>query len=259
MSTSTATLAVALLLVGAVTMCHAAGIAFLEAPQLAPVTVVAGRFTDFDHRLKGFSVVHVEANETFTLDDQGELNLMLPVGSNVTFYLPETLWYHNVQTATAKIPEAGFNSSLERIVIQAPLKVTFDLFEHLTNGKKDPKKCQLVVTVCNVGRSINSSPQGLPGTVAKLHPPVQTDTYYFGTWGKFSNATNPLPNNRTTVSYDGGVLFENLPLGDYTVTASHPGYTFSSTFLRCLHHGTFLNGAPNQGPRAQPPSLPKLN
>jgi hypothetical protein len=41
----------------------------------------------------------------------------------------------------------------------------------------------------------------LPGVVATLHPTVNQDIFYFGTWGDLSNKTNPLPNKLTSTPH----------------------------------------------------------
>jgi hypothetical protein len=223
----------------------------LVSSTAAPVKVIAADYVDMAKRLSNASVTWLEQGTILLTDANGEIMFDAPVGSNVTLELAETEEFVSLQTPTATVPAEGFVGSLGEIVLQAPSKLMFDLFWIVTPGKKDPTKCQVVVTVCNVNKTSFSPAQGLPGTVAHLAPPLQAETFYFGTWGNWSNATNPLPNHLNSTSYDGGVMFTNLPVDPatwYVVTATHPGFEFSRTVFRCTKAG-FINGAPNQGPR----------
>lgn len=218
----------------------------------APVKVIAADYIDMAKRLVNASVVWQEQGETFFTDADGEITFDAPVGSNVTLFLAATAEYVAVQTPTATVRSAdAFDGALGEIVLQVPTKLMFDIFWLVTPGKKDPTKCQVVVTVCNVNKTAFDPSQGLPGTVAHLNPANQAETFYFGTWGRFSNATNPLPNDLNSTSYDGGVMFTNIPVDPsvwYVVTATYPGVQYSETVFRCTEAG-FINGAPNQGPR----------
>lgn len=75
--------------------------------------------------------------------------------------------------------------------------------------------------------------------------------YYFGMTP--SHGTDPLPNNRTTTSPDGGVAFPAIPVDpntDVIISGRYKDYAFTTATVRCLRSGQFINAAPNQGPRA---------
>jgi hypothetical protein len=224
-----------------------------------PVQFVGFSFIQGE-RLANFTIRQLETGAEYNLDHNGELTVDFDVGSNISFLVPEQKdhngkVFESTQTAILQVPPEGLATPLTAIALQVPRKSVYEVMSFLSNGKKDPTKCQVVATVCNVNRSWYSSPQGLPGTKAFVTPAAESLTFYFGTWGRLSNDTNPLPNNRTTSSWDGGVVFENIPVSNETEnvsTATHPGYTFSQAKFKCMTPGQFINAAPNQGPRATP-------
>eukprot|EP00041_Stephanoeca_diplocostata_P027790 m.771833 g.771833 ORF g.771833 m.771833 type:complete len:132 (+) comp23246_c0_seq1:516-911(+) len=105
-----------------------------------------------------------------------------------------------MQSATSTVPQEGLTSRTSQIVLQVPMKITYDAIYEVSPGKKDSSKCSVVVTVCNVNKTINDKPQGLLGAKAFVHPPLETSTFYFGTW--FDNSTDPFPNNLNSSSWD---------------------------------------------------------
>lgn len=220
----------------------------------APVKIVALDYVS-GRALAGIELEWIENGSSYTTDDEGVVMLDAPVGSNMTVNFAGNSDYHQVESVTVRVPEEGLTTLYDQLVMQVPSNLMYDIFFLVIPGKKNESRCQAVVTVCDVNKTVYSHPQGLPGTVAVLAPALQSKTFYFGTWGKLSNETNPLPNNLTSTSFDGGVLFEDLPVDPdqwYTVSAYHEGYTFSTSTFRCTRPGMFVNGAPNQGPRATP-------
>lgn len=218
----------------------------------APVNIWVVDFSQLKP-LVGHKITILETGDNYTVDTDGYARLDLPVGTNITVLAHSYPWYQSTQSATVSVPPGGLATKMTEIVLQVPSSITYDLFQWVSPGKKDPTACQVVVTVCNVNKTIYDFPQGLPGAVASLRPAALTRTFYFGTWGRVSNDTNPFPNNLTSCSWDGGVLFENVkvnPRVEYVVTAQRRGFRFSKTRIRCLRPGQFINAAPNQGPRA---------
>lgn len=217
-----------------------------------PVDVIALDFGS-GAPLVNVTLQWLETGQAFTTDANGRLSLNVTPGSNVTMNFPGDEEHRQTQGVTVVVPVGGLTNDLDEIVMQIPSHFLFDLFFFVTPGAKNESACQVVVTVCNVNKTVYDMPQGLPGTVAVLTPSTQSKTFYFGTWGKLSNDTNPFPNDLNASSFDGGVLFENIPPDPkqwYEVNAYLEGYTFSSTAFRCTQGGLFINGAPNQGPRA---------
>lgn len=217
-----------------------------------PVKVFAGDFVGLAP-LANVPMDWIENGTTFVTDENGVAMLEAPIGASVTVNFLGNDKYHQTQSPTVTVPPGGLTTVLNQLVMQVPTHFLFDFFSAVSPGTKNMSECQVVVTVCNVNKTVFDHAQGLPGTVAVLSPAVESKEFYFGTWGSLSNDTNPFPNNLTSTSFDGGVLFENIPPSNqwYEVTATHPGYTFTSTRFQCLHPG-FINAAPNQGPRATP-------
>ena len=224
----------------------------------APVDVYVCPFDACGSKgLANHPVFIIEANSTYTTNGAGMLYLEVPVFGNITLVSLAGNGYHRTQASTVQVPPVGLVTTLTQLVVQVPSDVIYDLFFAVTPGHKSEAKCQIVVTVCNVNVTIKSMPQGLLGSTVALDPPLDSKIFYFGTWGKFSNDTNPLPNDLNSTSWDGGVLIENVPVNvrsPYVITAQHPGYIFSSTTFWCLAAGTFINAGPNMGPRAVPAS-----
>ena len=218
----------------------------------APVRLVAFNFIRKSHHLPNHPIQRMETGEVFNTTSDGYLEIDIPVGQNVTFTSLDYNGFHATQTATVQVPDEGLNTLSTMMVLQVPSNWIYDLLEWLVPGKKKTTGfCQFVVTATDVDVTWADFPQGLEGTVATLDPPLSTNSYYFGTFGWFSNKTNPLPNDLTSCSWDGGVLFENVPIRDepYVVTAEREGYTFSETIMYCHNEG-LVNAAPNQGPKA---------
>lgn len=127
------------------------------------------------------------------------------------------------------------------------------------NGERDegPDKAAnfatVLVTVCNIGKTLGDRPQGLEGVVVKMEPPVHDKLFYFGV-NPTTHLTDLSPNDRTCTSDDGGVLFCDVPINpnqELRITAEKDGLVFSSTTVVVTTANFLVNGAPNQGPRVQ--------
>eukprot|EP00759_Apiculatamorpha_spiralis_P056052 PhF_6_TR7951/c1_g1_i1/m.11997 len=225
----------------------------ISATNAVPVTVnvidyVSGK------PLVGHIVTFLEQNQQYTAGSDGRFHLDIPNGTMATFMAKGDKTYRETQSATVVVPPTGLTTITTEVVLQVPSNLIFDAFFLVTPGTKNMSCCcQIVVTVCAFNKTSYDSAQGLPNTTVAITPNIHGTIFYFGTWGPISNATNPFPNNLNGTSWDGGVLIENVPPGRYVVTAQHPGYTFSDTVIVCGTPGVFINGAPNQGPRANHP------
>ena len=224
-----------------------------QSADLAPVKVLAFEFSDSYKRLTGAVFTHVETATNYTVGRDGVTTLHLPVGSNVTLTLHKFPGFVATTGATMTVPPGGMVTNGTEYVLQVPPVLVYDLFVSVTPGHKDKSKCQFVVTVCGPNRTWWSFPQGIPGVSVTMDPPLHKTIFYFGTWGKLSNDTNPLPNGRNVTSWDGGVLIEDVPVAPgrpYVITATKPGYAFTRTVMSCTAPGQFVNGGPGQGPVA---------
>ena len=162
----------------------------------------------------------------------------LPVGADITLVL-EHPDYHPIQTGTHVLPDEG----LERLTFQA---VSHGIYEALAAivevTPDDTKYCQMVTTVTRVGKSIyDAGAHGEAGVVVTLDPPLPAENgpVYF-------NAMVIPDKSLTETSDDGGVLFSQVPPGDYRWTASKAGATFREVRMKC-RIGYLINASPPWG------------
>ena len=225
----------------------------------APVKVLAVDYVSLKPQVEAKITVFEtgKAAKAYGVDKSGVVVFNATVG-NTLYVTASSPDHHLTQSMLLTIPPEGLTSPLDFVAMQMPSDLIYDLFFAVTPGEKDRSKCMVVVTACAPGKTIYDSAQGLPGSVVDMDPPGYTTRFYFGTWGPISNETNPLPNHLNGTSFDGGVLFENVDVDPdrvYSITASHPGYEYSTAEFVCRDEGRFVNGAPNQGPRAVPSAL----
>lgn len=162
----------------------------------------------------------------------------LPVGADITLVL-EHPDYHPIQTGTHVLPDEG----LERLTFQA---VNHGIYEALAAivevTPDDTKYCQMVTTVTRVGKSIyDAGAHGEAGVVITLDPPLPAESgpVYF-------NAMVIPDKSLTETSDDGGVLFSQVPPGEYRWTASKAGATFREVRMKC-RIGYLINASPPWG------------
>ncbi len=165
----------------------------------------------------------------------------LAVGSDATVVL-EHPDYHRIQTGTVRLDGDG----AERVTFQAVDPLTYWGMGLLIGMIPDEKnRCQMVTTVTRVGKSLyDEGAHGEAGAVVTLDPPLppQNGPIYFG--------SNVLPDpSLTETSDDGGVLFVQVPPGDYTWTATKSGVRFTQVRMKC-RAGWLVNASPPWGLQA---------
>jgi hypothetical protein len=90
---------------------------------------------------------------------------------------------------------------------------------------------------------INFHPHGVAGATVSIDPAVSQPIYF---------NDNVLPDQAQTVSSgDGGVLFTNVPPGEYTLSATMPGMEFVTVHATC-EAGWVVNANPVWGLHAIP-------
>ena len=162
----------------------------------------------------------------------------LEEGSEVTVVMSHPD-YHPIQTGTFRLGPAG----VERVTFQA---VTYDIYAALATllavTPDEENRCQMVTTVTRVGRSISDpGAHGEDGVTVTLDPPLPAEhgPIYFN--------SGVLPDRRLTeTSDDGGVLFIQVPPGEYVWTAHKPGAVFSRVKMKC-RVGMLVNASPPRG------------
>mmetsp|Transcript_32910 Transcript_32910/g.82673 ORF Transcript_32910/g.82673 Transcript_32910/m.82673 type:complete len:248 (+) Transcript_32910:59-802(+) len=186
-------------------------------------------------------------------DHTGYFQFQSSVGSEITLVLNHPL-YRETQGPTVTVPASGLVGVEHEMVLQVPNSPTYQFLKAILPAQVDDEHlCQLVVTVTAPGKTIYDDPQGEANSTCTLSPSRSSPShpYYFG---MFKNgATNPFTRGLNSTSQDGGVVFFNVPVGNYTITAQKEGVVWQhdSSYLRCIEGSPRLvNAAPTWGPRA---------
>lgn len=162
----------------------------------------------------------------------------LPVGADITLVL-EHPDYHPIQTGTHVLPEEG----LQQVTFQAVSHAIYTALAAIVEVTPDDSKyCQMVTTVTRVGKSIyDPGAHGEADVIVTIDPPLPTENgpIYF-------NAMVIPDKSLTQTSEDGGVLYMQVPPGEYTWTASKAGATFREVRMKC-RLGMLVNASPPWG------------
>jgi len=198
--------------------------------------------TGLDGRLPGATVSVVEApDRTTTTAIDGHFAIDgFAEGAVVTFALqfPD---HHPIQTGTFTVG----TEPLERVTFQVVHDAIYaQLAEMLTITPDEAGSCQIVTTVTRVGRSLyDEGAHGEAGATVTLDPPLAGEgPIYF-------NASVLPVRAETATTEDGGVLFINVPPGQYTLTATKAGMTFRPVRITC-RAGWLVNASPPWGLQA---------
>ncbi|MFC1889339.1 carboxypeptidase-like regulatory domain-containing protein [Thermodesulfobacteriota bacterium] len=165
----------------------------------------------------------------------------LEVGEEVTLRL-EHPDYHPVQTATITLGPEG----AERVTFQAVDYLTYyGMALYVLVIPDEENCCQMVTTVTRVGKSLyDPGAHGEEGAYVTLDPPLPAD------YGPIYFDSSVMPNfGQTESSDDGGVLFLNVPPGEYVWTAHKPGVEFRPVKMKC-RAGWLVNASPPWGLQA---------
>lgn len=176
-----------------------------------------------------------------TTDATGHFTITgLPVGSDVTLVM-EHADYIPIQTGTLELPALG----LERVTFQAVTPDVRDALAALLSLTIDPTACQMVTTVTRVGRSLYD-----PGAHGEANATVTIDPPLPAASGPIYFTSMVLPSTALTeTTDDGGVLFVNVPPGEYTWTAHEAGVEFRQVRMQC-RPGFLVNASPPWGLQA---------
>jgi len=183
----------------------------------------------------------------------GSYDLEVPAGSTVTLYI-EAEGHHTIHVQTFTLDADHDGTELDGVNFQTPNDAIYEALKSLIAGYtgKDPFEggCVIVTTVGDarmVGMSfdefINFHPHGVAGATANIDPALATPIY-------FNDSVIP-DKEQTTTSGDGGVLWPNVPVGTYTLSATHPTVQFTTVNVRC-EDGWVVNANPVWGLHAIP-------
>jgi hypothetical protein len=196
-----------------------------------------------DARLAGATISILEMPEkTMVTGNDGHFEFNgIEVGSEVTLTLehPEN---HPIQTGTHVVGPEGIE------------KLTFQAVDHNTYAgmaiilgiiPDDENRCQMVTTVTRVGKSLyDPGAHGEEGATVTLDPPLAAEhgPVYF------NSQVQPQADLIET-SDDGGVVFIQVPPGEYTWTAEKSGVEFKQVKMKC-RVGWLINASPPYGLQA---------
>ncbi|MEW6441814.1 MAG: hypothetical protein AB1640_12845 [bacterium] len=196
-----------------------ARISILEHPEMRVTTGADGHF-------------HFEGLEE---GEEVTLTMELP-------HLRPAYNYHLIQTGTIRLGPGG----VERVTFQAVTYPAYYLLAAIIGLEPDEEEsCQMVTTVTRVGKSLyDEGAHGEAGATVQIDPPLPPEhgPIYFG--------ADVIPNrDLTETSEDGGVLFVQVPPGEYVWTAEKPGATFTPVKMKC-RTGWLVNASPPWGLQA---------
>ena len=203
-------------------------------------------FNGGDRRIEGatISILELPEKRVVTGSDGHFAFDGVPVGSEVSLVL-EHPDYHLIQTGTHVVPPEG----LERITFQG---VTHDVYAALAAllgvVPDEGGACQMPTTVTRVGKSLyDPGAHGEEGATVTIEPPLPPEhgPIYF------NEGVLPDP-TRTETSDDGGVLYIQVPPGEYVLTAHKPGVEFVQLKMKC-RPGVLVNASPPWGLQALAP------
>lgn len=178
-------------------------------------------------------------------DDRGYFRFDgLVVGEDATFVL-RAEGYETTQTPTLTVPAGG----LDQLTFQSPVLELFRALSLVVRIVPDPRMCQIAATVVQAGADPYAVPIGEPGATVSIDPPLdpRQGPVYFE---YFSDAFILPLRHLTETSIDGGVLFLNVPPGEYVLRAHKEGVEFSEARITC-RPGVTVNAAPPYGLMAQ--------
>jgi hypothetical protein len=178
---------------------------------------------------------------TTTIAADGTFTLAVPSGAPISLVVHGP-GFHDTQTAALALDAGG----LDQVGFQVPTDEIFDLLATFARIDPAEQRCQIATTVSRKGTApYGGAGLGEPGVVVAIDPPLpaKAGPIYF----QYVSETTIYPDPALTeTTIDGGVLFANVPPGEYTLTATKVDKLFSSVTIRC-RAGVLVNAAPPRG------------
>lgn len=209
------------------------------------MVAVTGQAVGFGGGGGGFAGATVTVAElpalTTTVDAHDTFRIEVPSGGEYSFQVTHPGFYRT-QTATLPVGAAG----LEKLGFQVITDELFHLLASLLGLTPDPARCQVATTVSAVGTEpYGGSGLGVPDATVTIEPalPPEAGPIYFRYISPSIITPDP---SLTLTTIDGGVLFLNVPAGEYILSAHKEGTTFTSVKLTC-RPGLLVNAAPPWG------------
>ncbi len=174
-------------------------------------------------------------------DEQGRYQFIgLASDIDLTFVHKHPL-FRTIHTQTFTLAD----EDLVDVSFQVPNLVMFELLAIISNSEPDKTKGHIASTISTKDPELfqDLSFPGEPECTVTIEPPVppQSGPIYF------NDITWPL-RHLTETTEDGGILFVNVPPGEYTVTAHKEGLEFHPIRVK-VFPGVLTNAAPPHGLR----------
>lgn len=229
--------------VAVATIVAAAGCGSSDSGGATATATLSGDAIPFDHgpdgRIEGATISVLERPEQSVVTGaDGHFSFDgLEVGSEVTLVLAHPS-YKPIQTGTITLDAAGAS----RVTFQAVTPQIYAALSAVVGIAADDTKCQMVTTVTRVGKSIyDSGAHGEADVTVAIDPPLPASS------GPIYFNSSVIPDKSLTkTSDDGGVLFVQVPPGEYTWTATKAGATFRKVKMKC-RAGYLVNASPPWG------------
>ena len=206
------------------------GRAFVFGPNSANLSLVGATIT----------VTESPMVSTVVTGADGTFHALVPSGGPQTFTLSQP-GFHVNQSAAIDIGPDG----IAMLGFQAPTEDGFDTLAGIVRVTPDPAKCQISTTVSRAGTEpYGGDGLGEEGATVTIDPAPAgaLGPVYFAYMGGVIYPDTSL----TATSLDGGVIYANVPVGEYTITAHKAGVTFSTATIWC-RAGVLVNAAPPNG------------
>lgn len=222
-------------------------------PAMAHLRGTAYTFNTSDPIAGATILVEEYPDVSATTAADGSYELALPAGATATAYIVAE-GHHTIHVQTFTLDDDHDGTELDGVNFQTPTDGVYDglkaLIESYVGRNPFEGGCVIVTTVGDsrmVGMPfdefIDFHPHGVAGATALIEPPLATPIY-------FNDGVVPDPAQLVT-SGDGGVLWPNVPPGEYTLSAQHPTEQFVTVRARC-EEGWVVNANPVWGLHAVP-------
>ena len=174
----------------------------------------------------------------------GSYALEVPDDTKVTPYI-DAEGYHRIYLQTFRTD----GRDLRRVNFQTPTEDVYmalaDLLDVQLDENGDPARCAIVSTASTVkirdlsfAEFVAFGAHGVPGATASTKPSLGDPIY-------FNEDVIPDPSLAET-SKDGGIIWTEVPRGNYKVRAEHPRKGFASFHATC-RDGRIVNANPPWG------------
>ena len=170
-----------------------------------------------------------------TIAPDGTFAFDVPSGGPSTFSLVQP-GFHPNQSATLEIGAGG----VPMLGFQVPSDQAVETLGNFARVTPDPSRCQIATTVSRAGTEpYGGEALGVEGARVTLSPRAGDGPIYFA----YAGGTIFPDRTLMATSIDGGVIFANVPVGNYTMTATKAGTQFAPVEIRC-RAGVLVNAAP---------------